>query len=397
MAATTQRNRKYNNMDGVLQTILKTHISLSDEEVKKSNAILHEILEQIINKIKEIDPMFAQIYSHFLYGGSFYDGLKIIHPDEYDIHILLNLPSKAQNKVIVSNVPGFVHVQFMYNLAEIFTGNLKGFEKLVSKNKFLESSKLRQWMEKLFQKALNSLPKNGSKYSIQTSHGTFGVSLKKTGPAFTMHIETNDFPIDVDLVPCFIMNDSQWPNKDFRLNPFPTSNPNFYIVPKQPKGMSVPNDHYWLVNLQVQERQLIRGCLHLKPAIKLLKKMKLYLKHDKIASYYIKTVGLWTVDEHQNDSTFYQSSLSYVFMTLLKKYHDYLSKKCIPYYWNKHYNLIKQVNPNAVDNIKNKIAKIIKEVEEKVDQDPFVIAKYLITEEEVIALRIRRLAIGGSS
>lgn len=47
--------------------------------------------------------------------------------------------------------------------------------------------------------------------------------------------------------------------------------PDFYVVPKQPKTVQGYRDHYWLLNFQEQEREMIKGLDRLKPTVKLLK------------------------------------------------------------------------------------------------------------------------------
>lgn len=45
------------------------------------------------------------------YGGSYYDGLRVGHPEEYDLDLLLQLPKLLDVSLTISNIPGFVNVQ----------------------------------------------------------------------------------------------------------------------------------------------------------------------------------------------------------------------------------------------------------------------------------------------
>lgn len=39
------------------------------------------------------DPLFAKLYQEILWTGSFYEGLKISAPDEFDLNIIMRMPS----------------------------------------------------------------------------------------------------------------------------------------------------------------------------------------------------------------------------------------------------------------------------------------------------------------
>lgn len=60
--------------------------------------------------MKEANVLFKKMYTAIYYGGSYYDGLKISDPGEYDCDLLLRLPAYAKPMVQISS-PGFVQVQ----------------------------------------------------------------------------------------------------------------------------------------------------------------------------------------------------------------------------------------------------------------------------------------------
>lgn len=61
--------------------------------------------------MKEQCPLFELMYTNIFYGGSFYDGLKVGKPEEYDLDLLISLPKIANPVFIESDVPGYVYVQ----------------------------------------------------------------------------------------------------------------------------------------------------------------------------------------------------------------------------------------------------------------------------------------------
>lgn len=60
--------------------------------------------------MKSVNPLFANLFESFLFGGSYYDGLKVGKPDEFDLDLRLVLPKLVDAKLNISNQPGFVTV-----------------------------------------------------------------------------------------------------------------------------------------------------------------------------------------------------------------------------------------------------------------------------------------------
>lgn len=63
--------------------------------------------------MKETDILFKTMYERKFYGGSYYDGLKVARPEEYDLDLVLNLPAVIEPIVEISNKHGFVHVKIL--------------------------------------------------------------------------------------------------------------------------------------------------------------------------------------------------------------------------------------------------------------------------------------------
>lgn len=380
--------KRYNYMENVLQTINKNYISLPDDEVKRNNRVLEEVLNQIITKMKEKNTLFKYSYSRVFYGGSYYDGLRVGNPEEFDLDLLMTLPKYAEPELTNSNIPGFVHLQLKamdkfekQPEAHRFTG----LANLMNDKHFLVTTKVSAWMEGIVNTALNDFPKSGNFTIINTSSGQFQAKIHKGGPAHTLKltgtVAGKPVVMDVDLVPCFVFTKEKWPPSPYRKNPV-NEKSEFFIVPKKPSSDG-DVQQYWRLSFQEQERVLINSSRTLKPTIKLLKKQRDILDHKTVASYFIKTVFLWEVE--QNKDLFNNNSLSYVFMFMLKKYKQFIEKGQIPYFWNKNNNLLK-ANPKALENIANKLRNIIDDIERH-PQDPYVVAKYLVRADQFILLR----------
>ncbi|KAI4471731.1 cell fate determining protein mab21-related [Holotrichia oblita] len=309
----------------------------------------------LINDMKNRNALFKDLYKHIYYGGSYYDGLKISKPEEYDCDLLLELP-KVLNPLIttVPEHPGFVQMLVTdlekYRTHTAFNPELQ--KRLLDNQNYLRVDKLRSWVESILDKVLSDLPKEKNFHSFTVDNKTY--------------------------------YDNDWPRCDnFRRNPS-TKNRTFFVVPKKPK-VNVPNaDRLWRLSFQQQELEFLDQRQSLKPALKLLKRLRDQYNHKSISSYFIKTVFLWQVDEC--DESFWKEKLSTVFMVMLKRYHQRLDNKYIPYFWNKDFNLIKDIKQLELDNIKNTVAKIITKIDANLD-DPFIVASYLVPKQELEQLR----------
>lgn len=61
--------------------------------------------------MRQQDELFDLMFTNTFYGGSYYDGLKVGQPDEYDLDLLLSLPKVASPQFLVSDTAGYVYVQ----------------------------------------------------------------------------------------------------------------------------------------------------------------------------------------------------------------------------------------------------------------------------------------------
>nr|CAI5833742.1 unnamed protein product [Callosobruchus analis] len=390
--------KKYIKMENVLNKINQKYIALPDYEVKRNNRIVDQVVGKILAAMKKQSPLFKTMFERQFYGGSFYDGIKVGKPIEFDLDFVLNLPVLIKPVVEVGDKPGFVQVHIMeydklVNQPDQYSKYLDMKKTLFDDKMYLSTDKVLSWMEKTVDKALNYLGKlkDGTVlFNVKLSDKTLVMYaiVKKCHPAFTLKLTSEDgsIKLDIDLVPCFQFNNDQWPKGKYKRNPYPVRRDKFLVVPKRPKGQFQNIDRYWRLSFQEQERELISGCqnLTLKPALRLLKKLRDKHSHA-IASYHIKTVFLWHVSE--NPPEIWRQPLSVIFMMMLKKYEEMMKNKRIPYYWNEHFNMIGHIQDVTKIGIANTLRNIINAIDRYVDEDPFVVAKYLIDQHEIEELR----------
>ncbi|XP_074033053.1 cyclic GMP-AMP synthase-like receptor isoform X1 [Leptinotarsa decemlineata] len=355
--------KKYNIMENTLQAINENYVKLPLEEVRRNNVIMKKIIWGVVEKMRK-NVLFDKLFSTIYYGGSYYDGLKVGHPDEYDIDMLLVLP-KNLAKIVISTVPGYVHA--------ILTNKEELARFCESDTNYLDTEKILNWIHGVLTKALNE-------FTYDSPHNIF-ITYCRAGPAFTLKIrgEIDGFIIvmDIDLVTCIKFGSDCWPTGGYRPNPC-LGDGFFFIVPKLPKSVQYHPSRYWRLSFQAQEKSIIHGKEKLKPALKLLKKMRNTLQQP-IDSYHLKTIVLWEVLENPQHFS-YDKTLSYVFMHILKLYKEKISKKKIEYFWNKKLNLIDNMHDDTYLNIQGRLENIIKQI----DNNPLVIASYLLEKDELI-------------
>ncbi|ENN72193.1 hypothetical protein YQE_11153, partial [Dendroctonus ponderosae] len=138
-------------------------------------------------------------------------------------------PAPDVTKPIIwcSDHSGFVYVR----LTELSTLAPKepheDLKVLLDDTSFLATNKLLCWFEGLITSALNGLPRDAHARTYldvirNRSHPDdilrLYIEARKSGPAFTLHLygkddSNTDIKLDIDLVPCFKFNETQWSNK----------------------------------------------------------------------------------------------------------------------------------------------------------------------------------------
>jgi hypothetical protein len=338
--------------------------------------------------MKSVDQLFEALYRRPFYGGSYYDRLHVKtlgQSYDYDLDLLLSIPKKASPTLIRSLIPGHIKLQVQnvswFETSSVYTKFKKIF---LDDHNFLITDKALRWMESVVQKSFNRLlllPFVTSYLLVGAKE--FPIRFSKSGPALTLHVGVGDCTLDVDLVISFVFTKDEWPHD----SPNPYSKylscggsscfNEFFIVAKKPKDVPdyVLPERHWRLSFQEQERQLIANKGRLKPVGRLLKKLKKKQQHDKIASYYIKTVLLFMVE--QRSDAFWQQSLSHVFLDALETYTKYIRNKKIPYYWNEEYNLIGHVDHRTLTNFADKLENIIEDIKRNPDE-PYTVVDYLL-------------------
>lgn len=399
------RAKEEKALETVLNCVHKNHISLQDDDTKRNVKHLMKVLDHLILLMKQEDALFKRVYSRICGAGSYFDGLKVGEPEEFDMDIVIRLPINYEEVVIENKgsvPPAFTKVKITRALDLLrqhpdWTSTYRFMDKWRNKDGFLLQSEFRQWMEGVVNKALNRLDRkepNCYKLKIQEPNSSgreseYTVSLKKSGPAltFTIVILAENVEMDVDFVPVIEFTYPKWPPHHVRKlhdEFIETKRTSWFIVPK-PQKTAKPEGTFWRLAFHEQERQMINDKGSLKPVCRLLKKLRDSCGLN-IASYYLKTLFLWEIDR-KRDQDFWKMKQGPLFVHMLKVLEQSLNCGKILYYWDNRYNLIEGFNDSHKQNLACRLKNIIADIEKNVSGSPLVTAKYILPKEDFEALK----------
>ncbi|KAJ9585677.1 hypothetical protein L9F63_002467 [Diploptera punctata] len=340
-----------NDLEPILQRFIRENITLHEDEVKKANQNLKSLLLGKIEEQLRKDETFQTLYKEPQYVGSYYENLRVGHPNEFDINLELELPIKDKSILIdtTGTEPGFTKIK----VEKVFKQRTpdavrKKIESWLDKG-YMNRESVMKWLQGIVDKSLTKI----------TWPPDMTVRRTTSGPAVTLHVERNDDKFDVDLVPVFRFNKDEWPSQPIRQaddvpRNIDTSSLKWCVVPKSPR--SAPSSNFqWRMSFYMIEKELMRDLNNMKPIIKLFKLLRDKQEWGGLSSYYIKTLFMWEQENQRHVVRFWRKPLSYLFIHMLNVLEECLENGRIKFFWHKDCNLIDHLKP---DNVKNMTGRI---------------------------------------
>ena len=281
-------------------------MKLDKTAMTKSNHIIEWLKTEIVNAMKKNDELFDYLFREIYFSGSYYDGLKIREPNEFDLNIVLRASQfedfitleegspgyfkiKSRKRLdLIGNTPGIVdkfYKEFVQPLAEI-----SGREAY-----YMIPNRVRKWVSKVYEKSKHDIP-------MRMADGTKITKLKteQNGPAFTLKLQIeNQKNVDIDLAVVFpipLIHFERIPTIWKNINGSRYFAQDAFLVP-------ISNEKYgpeWRLHFPMVEKEIIwnKGCA--KPVIRFLKQfrdankpLKLHLK-----SYALKNVVMKMIKKY---------------------------------------------------------------------------------------------------
>lgn len=379
--ASAQLNTHYSD-DTVFNMINKMFISLDKDEIRRNNIFLHQIMETLINLMKQKDTLFAKAYRNIIFCGSFYKGTKVSNPNEFDLNIILKLPIKYDELNFYSDYPAFTKIQVENGLCmDSFQSNLSNTEKktllsFMTEN-YINPDKFRQWFESILSKVVrNEFPLIVNKWC--------SFRIKKSGPAFTLMLNINEqiWNMDVDIVPALLFKNDVFDGSTIEMDKLQNCQNKtwFAIAPLTKFDSSEKKYLHWRHSFYYQEREILSKYGRIKPVIRQMKKLRDVQNWQNLASYYIETLcmnNLEELEEILNTAPF-----KLLFFIMLKELHCAFQQHEIKYYWDTNYNLLEKIGESEMMCMAGRLNNIIKVIEHNIS-DPFIIATYVLTADEL--------------
>eukprot|EP00794_Sanderia_malayensis_P000177 gene177-790_t len=290
----------------------------------KRNGIFSDFLNYFCKTIKQVDSLFNLLFKNRLYyGGSYYDGSRIVGATEFYLDIILRFPFQKDIIFDTSSEPGYAFVGLSRPLDQLISVNdpnyatYKKIDRFISEDNKFVPEEICNWFEIVCTIAVKRMRlQSRSRGSIIKS-----VRIRKSGPVLTLEIQQRkcNLPmIRLNLVPVI-------PKESFFRDVM-------YCVPKPHQR----NDLLWRCSYPDRERAILEDSGCAKMVIKLLNKMRDSQEWHCLANYYLKTVVMLS----KGDAVWSQNQVEYYFITSLEKLSFCLDQRKIPFYHDHDCNLL---------------------------------------------------------
>ena len=348
--------------------IYQKFIPLNKKLTKRAVAVVEEFIKKdLIPRMKDVDSLFSILYSSIYYGGSYYDGLRITEATEFDLDMILKIPSRGNvMRLQLGNglsIPyGFAKYYCKSSPANILTSTrMKENEKKLFLTFFEEDVllpvKVRDWFRRVVDKAVRYYEQHPF-YLWQDEVTIQRYNWRLYSPAVTLKIKVgNDLEVDIDLVPVFTCGEEM-------------------LVPKTHRGKEYQK--VWRLSYPAVERELLKYQNCAKKVIRYLKWVRDNFKDwDWVSSYYLKTVVMLEIE---NDGGHWSDKqLGEKLEEMLKDLQEYFKNGYLPSLHDDRLNLLNHIDPITLFNAERRLSKFIPKGEEEiVDKLSELSAKYLL-------------------
>ena len=349
---------KCSTYNQILDDIRKKHLNLNKGMVAKNNELLHYLVREIETGLANESKLFRSCFQDIYYSGSYYDGLRITEPTEYDLNVILRLPFNYISDLEFKKIDNtYCQMSLSKDFHRVMPASHPRYEDykdiqkhFLSHESVFDADKIHRWFRSLMTKVLNVMSKY-LKYgadSIQISY-----SVKNQGPAHTLKVTRNGKEaFDVDFVPVF-----EVPNE-------------YFLVPKKPDGLASYNaNHLWRISNSRKERNLLYNKECAKTVIKILKRLRDTQRWEKLESYYIKTAVIYLVACKNWDPSRLADHLNESAEGLKR----FLSDRNLPSLHDPSHNLFAKVGSDTLHNYEYRLERIIRDVR----NNPQMLREYL--------------------
>ncbi|XP_067632385.1 cyclic GMP-AMP synthase-like protein [Eurosta solidaginis] len=331
-------------------------ITIRDEDRKVYTQDFDKIRDHIFNGMCKVDPVFNQIYKGPNLFGSYGNNVRIKSPSEFDVIFNLTIPFSSEIDVKKDNErPGFINLDFQRVLKRMLQSNGQNnlynrFYGLVDhNNNYLRRTNLQDWLEEVMMECLRRYGDSVCGHM----NDTYKLIYSKRGLAHTIYAKCEKRAISIDLVPGIRFGQAEWIEIKQSAK-FADKCTDWYAVPKPTSGGPKATECYtFLICNPKVEHDLLWDKDNLKVVYRLLKSLRDPYKLDRIKSYFFTTAFLWEIEKMDNQ--FWSSPLHVILEHMLKSLVDYFSQRNLPFFWNRHLNLLKILDDAEINTYSSKL------------------------------------------
>lgn len=371
-----------NTAEAMFQKINRIHIKMRKKEKKENTTIVFSVLEKIITLLRASDKLFNSLNPKLDFLGSYFDGLRVGHPNEYDINVILKFPVdykkiKLDSTHCFHDYTSVIMPSQFRRLLKTDEGSRTDFLKTqlwCNKGYKLSIFKFRAWMHSIVDHVLSKMPiEDGKRVIIINKKVKYRIFKNISGPAVTLTImKEDDSIIDIDLVPTLKFKLPQKPvNSKVCFDKVEETKINTYFVVPKPNG----DEFSWRLSFPFQERYHIKNKNNLKSALRIVKHFRDIQDFTKLCSYFIKVLFLWEC-ANTDDMYWTNNSLSNLVFNMLYKLKHCLANRNIKNFWCPDHNIIEKIKPKTCECWHNRLSYILNDIKVKHHNDPFIIQKY---------------------
>ena len=280
-------------------------IKLNKIDRQKSNLIIKWLTSEVVNTLKKNDELFNALFCQIYYSGSYYDGLKIREPDEFDLNFVLSTSKFGDILTLEEGSPGYFKIRFQKLVDLIRYGTRiadRFLEEFIEPSKdyygreayYIIPNKVRKWFATLFETAKNDIPMRIADGSKITK-----LSTEQNGPAFTLKLEIDNVQnVDIDLAVVFpipTINFQRIPEIWKNIESLRHSKQDAFLVPISAEKYGPE----WSLHFPRVEKEIILNKRCAKPVIRFLKQFRDTNKQlVNLKSYVLKTVVMTMIRDH---------------------------------------------------------------------------------------------------
>jgi len=359
----------------VIKAIYDRAVPYDGDRKKRNMEIVERLAKgRLIQYMKEEDPSFKNLFQEIYHTGSYYDGLRVGDPDEFDLNLLLKLPiSTSEVKLDNANCwPCQTRVFIQKKISFLIPSthpcaafgerlDQKLFEEEKDGKRYLRPDWTRQWVEGLVVKAVDRMHSELKSFNIEA------LTVRKAGPSMNLVFRlTSGDQIDVDVVPVFTCDQGQLADVK-GISPELEAGKGAGLVPKPLSSRRIngsnqaQRDKEWRLDFHDQEADLIKG--EVKPLIKLLKAFRNASEClSGLYSYCLKNLVMNMVREERPQ--FREAERGDNFLKVLEYLLRRLQFGSIPMVFFRTNNLLDGLHVGEIESVKGYLKSAIKKMSE---------------------------------